>query len=116
MGSTSATSFGMNSNSNSNNSMTQADETSGSGSSGAASPTRSPPSKEYLAHLKALNMQVASWINKHLEQNPLVLLTPVFKDYDKHLVEMTEKYKGEEAPNREVPGPLDTTPSSTFSL
>jgi len=101
--STSATSFGMNSNSNSNNSVTQVDESSGSGSSGAASPTRPPPSKEYLAHLKALNMQVASWINKHLEQNPLVLLTPVFKDYDKHLLEITEKYKGEEAaPNKEV--------------
>ena len=56
--STSATSFGMNSNSNSDNSVTQVDETSGSGSSGAASPTRPPPSKEYLAHLKALNMQV----------------------------------------------------------
>merc|ERR1712013_171605 len=92
------------------------DETSGSGSSGAASPTRSSPSKEYLAHLKALNMQVASWINKHLEQNPLVLLTPVFKDYDKHLVEITEKYKGEEAPNKEVQAPLNSTPSSTFSL
>ena len=56
--STSATSFGTNSNSNSNNSVSQVDETSGSGSSGAASPTRPPPSKEYLAHLKALNMQV----------------------------------------------------------
>jgi len=96
--------------------VTHLDETSGSGSSGAASPTRSSPSKEYLAHLKALNMQVASWINKHLEQNPLVLLTPVFKDYDKHLVEITEKYKGEEAPNKEVQAPLNSTPSSTFSL
>ena len=38
--------------------VTHIDETSGSGSSGAASPTRSSPSKEYLAHLKALNMQV----------------------------------------------------------
>ena len=56
--STFATTFGMNSNSNSENSVTQVDETSGSGSSGAASPTRPPPSKEYLAHLKALNMQV----------------------------------------------------------
>jgi len=115
--STSATSFGMNSNSNSDNSMTQADETSGSGSSGAASPTRSPPSKEYLAHLKALNMQVASWINKHLEQNPLVLLTPVFKDYEKHLSEITEKYKGEAAPNKEVKAsfPLTTSSSSAGS-
>lgn len=113
--STSATSFGMNSNSNSDNSVTQVDESSGSGSSGAGSPTRPPPSKEYLAHLKALNMQVASWINKHLEQNPLVLLTPVFKDYEKHLSEITEKYKGEAAPNKEVKAsfPLLTTTSSS---
>jgi len=110
--SSSATSFG---NSNSVNLVTQVDETSGSGSSGAGSPTRTPPSKEYLAHLKALNMQVASWINKHLEQNPLVLLTPVFKDYEKHLSEITGKYKGEAAPNTEVKAsfPLITDVSSS---
>ena len=58
---------------------------------------------------------MASWINKHLEQNPLVLLTPVFKDYEKHLSEITEKYKGEAAPNKEVKAsfPLLTTTSSS---
>ena len=58
---------------------------------------------------------MASWINKHLEQNPLVLLTPVFKDYTKHLDDISEKYKGEQvAPNKEVRAsfPLTTAISS----
>ena len=100
----SGTSFGNsenNSNSNSNNSQPPEDSNSGC-SSGAASPARGspPPSRDYLAHLKALNLQVAGWINQHLEQNPLVLLTPVFKDYEKHLAEITEKHKSDEEPKK----------------
>ena len=88
-------------NSNSNNSQPPEDSNSGC-SSGAASPARGspPPSRDFLAHLKALNLQVAGWINQHLEQNPLVLLTPVFKDYEKHLAEITEKHKSDEEPKK----------------
>jgi len=49
-------------------------------------------SSEYLSHLKALNIQVLSWLKQHIESNPLVILSPVFKDYDKHLVEITEQF------------------------
>jgi len=86
------------------------EELSGSGSSGAASPVRPAPGREYLAHLKALNLQVASWINQHLEQNPLVLLTPVFKDYHRHLADITAKYKAEEAPGNKT---VESKPLST---
>ena len=46
---------------------------------------------EYLSNLKALNTQVTSWIKSHVDQNPLIDLTPVFKDYEKHISEMRTK-------------------------
>merc|ERR1719239_697107 len=49
-------------------------------------------SDEYLAHLKALNLQVTDWIKRHVTDNPLVLLSPVFQDYEKHLAELSVKY------------------------
>ena len=48
-------------------------------------------SKEYLSHLKALNTQVCQWIKTHVEKNPYVFLTPVFKDYEKHLKDLEER-------------------------
>eukprot|EP00093_Oithona_nana_P010240 10240.XXX_457724_460464_1 [CDS] Oithona nana genome sequencing. len=54
-------------------------------------------SQEYLSHLKALNVQVCQWIKTHIEKNPYVFLTPVFKDYEKHLKDLEEKsYSGKE--------------------
>jgi len=47
---------------------------------------------EYLADLKALNIQVTNWIKSHVDGNPLVDLTPVFQDYEKHLNEMRKKF------------------------
>jgi len=47
---------------------------------------------EYLADLKALNIQVTNWIKSHVDGNPLVDLTPVFKDYEKHINEMRKKF------------------------
>jgi len=52
----------------------------------------SSPSPAYLSHLKALNTQVLSWLTQHIESNPLVILSPVFKDYDFHLTEITNKF------------------------
>jgi len=47
---------------------------------------------EYLANLKALNTQVTNWIKSHVDENPLVDLTPVFKDYEKHITELRSKF------------------------
>eukprot|EP00088_Acartia_fossae_P010353 TRINITY_DN1514_c0_g1_i5.p1 TRINITY_DN1514_c0_g1~~TRINITY_DN1514_c0_g1_i5.p1 ORF type:complete len:856 (+),score=290.21 TRINITY_DN1514_c0_g1_i5:40-2607(+) len=47
---------------------------------------------EYLGQVKSLNLQVTSWINKHVDSNPLVDLTPVFKDYEKHITNIRNKY------------------------
>ena len=47
---------------------------------------------EFLSHLKALNVQVTEWIRRHIDDNPLVILSPVFKDYEAHLQEITDKF------------------------
>ena len=40
---------------------------------------------EYLKQLQALNVGVSKWISSHVEKNPHVDLTPIFRDYEKHL-------------------------------
>lgn len=35
-----------------------------------------------------------TWIQKHVNENPYCILTPSFKDYEKHLLSMEEKYQG----------------------
>jgi len=57
----------------------------------ADSPTRARR-KEYLASLKTLNTQVTNWIKSHVDENPLVDLSPVFKDYGKHLEQLRTKF------------------------
>lgn len=39
----------------------------------------------YLSSLKSLNETVLAWIKQHVEANPFIILTPVFKDYEKYL-------------------------------
>ena len=55
-----------------------------------------------MAHLKALNVQVVKWISSHVDKNPYVFLTSVFKDYDKHLADIEKKY-GSETPKDDQP-------------
>lgn len=52
-------------------------------------------STNYYAKLKGLNQAVSAWIKTHVDQNPLCLLTPIFKDYEKYLDEIK---KSEGAP------------------
>lgn len=56
------------------------------------SPKNSGDSKssndEYHCKLKSLNLAVLDWIKSHLDKNPLVILSPIFKDYEKHLTEI----------------------------
>ena len=47
---------------------------------------------EYLSNLKALNNQVTTWIKSHVDTNPLIDLTPVFKDYEKHIGDLKTKF------------------------
>jgi len=40
---------------------------------------------KYLSQLKSLNDSVSKWIREHVEKNAYCILSPVFKDYEKHL-------------------------------
>lgn len=57
-------------------------------------PSASSNRADYLSNLKALNNSVLEWITQHVRKNPYCILTPIFKDYEKHLGELE---KGKEA-------------------
>jgi len=77
--------------------------------------SESPSNKDYLSHLKALNIQVTEWIKKHVDENPLVLLSPVFKDYEKHLKQITEKYGATPGKPAAQPAPTSQAAASPAS-
>lgn len=68
------------------------------GSSASPAPSVSPaPSagssnKEYSRQLTALNCSVRDWITKHVNSNPLCDLNPIFRDYERHLASIEQKY------------------------
>uniref|UniRef100_U5EZQ4 Putative nucleoporin 50 n=1 Tax=Corethrella appendiculata TaxID=1370023 RepID=U5EZQ4_9DIPT len=43
---------------------------------------------DYFAKIKELNQSVSKWIQKHVDENPICKLTPIFKDYEKYLEEI----------------------------
>lgn len=43
---------------------------------------------KYLAQLKGLNLAVTKWIKEHVDDNPYVVLTPIFTDYQKYIDEI----------------------------
>lgn len=49
-------------------------------------------SKEYSSQLTALNRSVRDWISKHVNDNPLCDLNPIFRDYERHLATIESKY------------------------
>ncbi|XP_061398849.1 nuclear pore complex protein Nup50 [Musca vetustissima] len=55
--------------------------------------TTEKSSDEYYAKLKGLNQAVSEWIKTHVDKNPLCILTPIFKDYEKYLAEIEEEKK-----------------------
>ncbi|KAM9327660.1 nuclear pore complex protein Nup50 isoform 2-T3 [Pholidichthys leucotaenia] len=52
----------------------------------------SASSKEYSRQLTALNCSVRDWITKHVNDNPLCDLNPIFKDYERHLTSIERQY------------------------
>ncbi|XP_020895118.1 nuclear pore complex protein Nup50 [Exaiptasia diaphana] len=69
-------------------------------------------SDSYLENIKSLNISVLSWLQKHVNENPYVDLTPVFKDYSKHLSNIEKKATPiKESPDIK-PLPSVTPPSS----
>ena len=61
---------------------------------------------DYLSNLKALNNSVLEWITQHVRKNPYCILTPIFKDYEKHLSEL-EKGKEKSESNGSSSQPVE---------
>ncbi|XP_075167049.1 nuclear pore complex protein Nup50 [Haematobia irritans] len=53
--------------------------------------TSNKSSSEYYSKLKGLNQAVSEWIKTHVDKNPLCILTPIFKDYEKYLAELDKE-------------------------
>lgn len=77
-------------------------------SSEKASTSPKKPS-EYYAKLKGLNQSVAQWIKTHVDANPVCILTPIFRDYEKYLKEIEAKH------GKELASPKSETKSDTQS-
>ncbi|XP_050362451.1 nuclear pore complex protein Nup50 [Nymphalis io] len=52
----------------------------------------------YYSKLKSLNESVSAWIKKHVEEG-LCILTPIFKDYEKHLKDIQDEYEKSKTEN-----------------
>lgn len=63
-----------------------------SSSSSIFSSSSSVGNKEYSRQLTALNCSVRDWITKHVNDNPLCDLNPIFRDYERHLASIERKY------------------------
>ncbi|XP_056223626.1 nuclear pore complex protein Nup50 [Seriola aureovittata] len=69
-------------------------------SSGSGSSSSSVSNKEYSRQLTALNCSVRDWITKHVNDNPLCDLNPIFRDYERHLSSIERQYgAGSAAPS-----------------
>ncbi|NP_001089033.1 nucleoporin 50kDa S homeolog isoform X1 [Xenopus laevis] len=67
-----------------------------------------PGNLEYSKHLTSLNCSVRDWIVKHVNANPLCDLTPIFKDYEKHLSAIEQKYGASSDSGSESDGAAQT--------
>ncbi|XP_026764979.1 nuclear pore complex protein Nup50 [Galleria mellonella] len=50
----------------------------------------------YYSKLKGLNESVSAWITKHVDETPLCILTPIFRDYEKYLKDIQDEYQNNE--------------------
>ncbi|XP_061618713.1 nuclear pore complex protein Nup50 [Phyllopteryx taeniolatus] len=67
------------------------DDSSGPAFNGSAD-VGAKPAKEYGRQLTALNCSVRDWISKHVDDNPLCDLQPIFRDYERHLASIERQY------------------------
>lgn len=57
-------------------------------------------SPKYCAELKALNEQLLDWIKTHLTKNPVCILSPIFKDYEKYIRNIEEEDNNEKSASK----------------
>uniref|UniRef100_UPI0037E9914B nuclear pore complex protein Nup50 n=1 Tax=Semicossyphus pulcher TaxID=241346 RepID=UPI0037E9914B len=80
-------------------------------SSGSCS-SSSVSNKEYSRQLTALNCSVRDWITKHVNDNPLCDLNPIFRDYERHLASIERQYGAGSADGGSEDKKLPSTASS----
>ncbi|XP_046395641.1 nuclear pore complex protein Nup50 isoform X2 [Ischnura elegans] len=82
-------------------------------SSGASegTSTENSHSREYYAQLKGLNESVSAWIKSHVDKNPICILTPIFRDYERHLlnIENAESQRKKDNTSESSSKDVDTT-------
>ncbi|XP_068163052.1 nuclear pore complex protein Nup50 [Antennarius striatus] len=72
-------------------------------------------SREYSRQLTALNVSVRDWINKHVDDNPLCDLNPIFRDYERHLASIECQYGADRGPEEPPGGPPAAAPPASSS-
>ncbi|KAM3588040.1 uncharacterized protein V6R79_019681 [Siganus canaliculatus] len=89
------------------------------GSAPSTAPSSCSSNKEYSRQLTALNCSVRDWITKHVNDNPLCDLNPIFKDYERHLASIERQYGATGADGgseeKKQGTPAATAPSSSSS-
>uniref|UniRef100_A0A3B5M309 Nuclear pore complex protein Nup50 n=1 Tax=Xiphophorus couchianus TaxID=32473 RepID=A0A3B5M309_9TELE len=87
------------------------------GSAPGPSPAPCSRSREYSRQLTALNQSVRDWISKHVNDNPLCDLNPIFRDYERHLASIEQQYGAgaEETQQGDASTPPPPAPSSSSS-
>lgn len=91
------------------------------GSSTDHVPTSNATEDDYLHQLECLNTSVAEWISQHVQRNPLVDLTPIFRDYETYLNSLDQKRRqlksdGETAVSKDVGTALLPITTQTFQV
>lgn len=79
----------------------------------------SSSNKEYSRQLTALNCSVRDWITKHVNDNPLCDLNPIFRDYERHLASIERKYgagASDVSSNEKVSVPAASAPPPAASF
>lgn len=67
---------------------------------------------KYYSKLKGLNISVAEWIKKHVDDNALCILSPIFKDYEKYLKQIQDEFNSDSKKPEDKP----VTNVSPFSI
>lgn len=94
------------------------DTTNGSASKDMTNDSRSP---EYYSELTGLNQSVSRWIKSHVDSNPLCILTPIFRDYERYLDKMNEqelerrRKKGVDTTEKKIKSAEKSTPDSSVT-
>ncbi|CAF4855152.1 unnamed protein product [Pieris macdunnoughi] len=47
---------------------------------------------KYYKNLASLNISLYKWVKKNIDESPICILSPIFKDYDKYLKDIQDEY------------------------